>query len=183
MLWIVHRGMAVFQGRLVWLVCNQKETTLYENHAVRFRQSVQSKSRVEPGRQPIRGVSVVSDDTVCKGMHVLASPGSRKNIWGKKKSLLRAYISPSISQIYNKLCAPLENKMSEIYFYKEGCFILFIKVCYLLLCSWLGLWGVYNSITRTSPSGGLVFYPGHSLGFFTPLQRSGQSILEPQPTG
>ena len=56
-LWLVNRGMAVHQGRLVEQVCNRKETTWYENHAVRFRQSIQSESRVEPG---IRSRSEVS---------------------------------------------------------------------------------------------------------------------------
>ena len=48
-LWLVNGGMAVRRGRPVQQVCNRKETRWYENHAVRFRQSVQSESRVEPG--------------------------------------------------------------------------------------------------------------------------------------
>ena len=43
-----------------------------------------------------------------------------------------------------------------------------------------------SSITGTSPSDGLVSYPGNSLGAgggLTPLQRSSQCILQPQPTG
>ena len=44
---LVNRGMAVRWGRPIEQVCNRKETTWYENHAVRFR--VQSESRVEPG--------------------------------------------------------------------------------------------------------------------------------------
>ena len=44
---------------------------------------IESRAR---DRQPIRGVSDISDDTACKGMHVLTPPGSRKKIWDKKKS-------------------------------------------------------------------------------------------------
>ena len=50
---------------------------------------------------------------------MLAPPGFRMKIWAKKKSPLYVYVSSSISQTYNKLCAPFENKMREIYFYKE----------------------------------------------------------------
>ena len=39
------------------------------------------------------------------------------------------------------------------------------------------------SVTGTSPLDCLVSYPGHSLGCLTPLQRSSQCILQPQPTG
>ena len=60
-----------------------------------------------------RGISVVSNDTAWKGVQALAPPSSKKKIWGKKKSPLWVFVSPSISQIYNKLCAPFENKMRE----------------------------------------------------------------------
>ena len=46
MLWLVNRGIVVHQ-QCVEQVSNRKETTWYENHAVRFRQSAQSESRVE----------------------------------------------------------------------------------------------------------------------------------------
>ena len=39
-----------------------------------------------------------------------------------------------------------------------------------------------SSIIRTSTSDCLVSYPGHSLGFFTPLQRCSRCILQPQMT-
>ena len=56
-LWLVNRGMAVRRGRLVEQVCKWKETMWYEKHVIRFRQSVQSESRFEPGNtQPISGV-------------------------------------------------------------------------------------------------------------------------------
>ena len=48
-LWLVNRRMAVRRSRPVVQVCNRKETTWYENHAVRFRLSVHSESRVELG--------------------------------------------------------------------------------------------------------------------------------------
>ena len=38
---------------------------------------IESRAR---NRQPIRGVSDVSDDLVCKGVRALAPPGSRKKI-------------------------------------------------------------------------------------------------------
>ena len=41
--------MAVRRGRPVEQLCNRKETSWYENHADRFRQSVQSESRIEQG--------------------------------------------------------------------------------------------------------------------------------------
>ena len=40
-----------------------------------------------------------------------------------------------------------------------------------------------SSITRASPSGCLVSYPGHLLGNLTSLQRCSWCILQPQPTG
>ena len=94
------------------------------------------------GTQPIIGVS---GDTACKEVQALAPHGSRKKIWGKKNSPLREHVSPSISQTYNKLCGPLENKMREIYFDKEMCFVRSLKFVHdLWLCSCLGLWEVYN---------------------------------------
>ena len=39
-----------------------------------------------------------------------------------------------------------------------------------------------SSIIVTSPSDCLVFYPEHSLGGLTPLQRSNRCIVHPQPT-
>ena len=77
---------------------------------------------------------VISDETACKGVQVLAPPGSRKKIWGKKKSPLRVYVSPSISQTYS---VPLSRIKWEIYFYKEVCFILFIEVHSLSLIMFL----------------------------------------------
>ena len=76
------------RGTLVEQVCNQKETTSYENHVVRLRVCpirIESRPR---DTLPIRGVSVVSDDTACKGVQALPLRGSRKKIWSKKKSPL-----------------------------------------------------------------------------------------------
>ena len=111
-LWLVNRGMAVRRSRLVEQMCNRKETIWYDNHAVRFRQSVQERIESQArDMQPIRGVSVVSDDMACKGVQAFVPPTSRKKIWGKKKSPLWAYVSSSISQTYNKLWAPFEDEM------------------------------------------------------------------------
>ena len=48
-LWLVNWRLAVRRGGPVEQVCNRKETTWYENHAVRFWDAVQSKWRIEPG--------------------------------------------------------------------------------------------------------------------------------------
>ena len=50
-------------------------------------QSIQVEGRPRD-TQLIRGVIVVSDDTVCKNGKALAPLSSRKKIWGKKKSPL-----------------------------------------------------------------------------------------------
>ena len=98
-LWLVNRR-AVRQSRPVEQVCNRKETTWYENHVVSFRQSVQSKSKIEPG---IRNQSEVLESSLtirlarrCKRWDPL-TPGR-------------------ISQTYNKLCASLENKWERYIF-------------------------------------------------------------------
>ena len=128
------------------LICHNTQTTnLYqvEAWAAIDRLLIRIESRAR-GTQPIKGVPDVSDDTACKGVQVLALPGSRKKIRGKKKSLLWVYVSPSVTQTFNKLCAPFENKMRDIEFYKEVCFASFIEDRSLSLCSWLCLWEVYN---------------------------------------
>ena len=147
-LWLANSGMAVRLGRPVEQVCNRKETTWYENHVLRFRQSGSQNRESSQGyaadRRRLRrlwryGLQVGAN---------VGTPGSRKKIWDKKKSPLWVCVSPSISQSYNKLCAHFENKMREIYFYKEVCFVRSLKfVRYLWLCSWLGLWEVYNKMT------------------------------------
>ena len=146
---ICRQAVTVRQGRPVVQVCNRKGTTWYENNAVRFRQSVQSESRVDPGMRSRLEASLKSlTKTAYKWVQALAPLDSKKNIWGKKKSPLWVYVSLSISQTYNKLCAPFENKMREMYFYKEVCFVRSLKfVHHLWLCSWLGLWEIYNAGT------------------------------------
>ena len=67
------------------------------------QQRIESQAR---DRQPIRGVSDVSDHTACKGVQALAPEGARKKILGKKKSPFCVYVSPSITQTNNKLWAP-----------------------------------------------------------------------------
>ena len=93
-LWLVHKEMAVCLGKPVKQVRNWKETTWYENHAVRFRQSVQSESRGTRDMQLIRSVSDLSDDTAWKGVQALTPAGSRTKIWGKYLSIcLSIYLS------------------------------------------------------------------------------------------
>ena len=76
----------------------------------------------------------------------LAPPGSRKKLWGKK-SPIWVYVSLSISQIYN--CVPLSRIKCERYIFYKVCFVSSIEVrVYVWLCSWLGLWDVYNSFCR-----------------------------------
>ena len=84
-----------------------------ENHMDKFRQSAEKQSWAKD-TQPSRGVS---DDTACKGVQALASPGSWEKIWDKKKFPLCVYISPSISQITN--WGPLSRIKWEIYFCKQ----------------------------------------------------------------
>ena len=128
-LWLVNLGLVMRRGRPVEQVCNRNETKWYENHAVRFRQSVQSESRVEPGTSNWSEASLTSlTIRLARWVQTSAPPGSRKKIWGKKNSPFWVYVSPSISQTYNKLCAPFENKMKEICFYKEVCFVSLIEV-------------------------------------------------------
>ena len=103
--------MAVRRGRLVEQMCNRKETTWFENHAVRLGHLVQSESRVESGigsRSEVSRASVTI--RLASGVQALAPPGLRMKIWGKKSSLW-LYVSPSISQTYDKRCAPFENEM------------------------------------------------------------------------
>ena len=82
-------------------------------------QRIESRAR---DTQPIRGVR--SSLTIwlargCKRWHPLALVRR----YGTGRSSLSEYVSPSISQIYNKLGGPFENKMSDTFFYKEVCFV------------------------------------------------------------
>ena len=81
-----------------------------ENQAVRFGQIVENQSRAWD-TQPIRGVSA------CKGVQALAPLTSGRR-YGKKKSSLWVYVSPSISQLTTN-CGPFSRIKWEIYFYKE----------------------------------------------------------------
>ena len=145
---LVNRGRAVRRGGPVEQVCNRKETTWYGNHAVRFDSQSSQNRESSQGYAADQMHHVVSDDTACKGEQALAHPGSRRKIWDKKKSPLWVHVSPFFSQIYNKLCAPFQNKMSEIYFYKKCVSFRLLKfVHYVWLCSWLGL---FDHILRVS---------------------------------
>ena len=120
-LWLVNKGMAMRWGRLVKQVCNRKETTWYENHAVRFRQSVQAESRVEPGIRS-RLEALVSSLMIrfargCKRWHLLA-PGRR---YGARRSPLSEYMPLHLSLKHITNCMPL----SRIKWERE----IFIKKC------------------------------------------------------
>ena len=116
-LWLVSRGwQCVGVGRLSRCVTWKRPRDMRTTRSDLDR--VQSKSSRARDTQPIRGIMVVSDDTAWKAVQALAPTGSWKKIWGKKKSPLWVYVSPSISQTYNKLCAPFENKMRYIFIKK-----------------------------------------------------------------
>ena len=135
-LWLVNRGVAVRRGRPVKQVCNRKGTTWYENYAIRFRQWFQSGSRIEPGiRRRLEALGRLWRYCL-QGVQALAPPSSRKKIWGKKKSPLRVYVSPSISQTYNSVL-PSRIKWERYIFYKEVCFVSLIEVHSLSLIMFL----------------------------------------------
>ena len=94
---ISKQWVAVRRGRPVEQVCNRKETTWYENHTFRFRQSVQSESRVEPGicsrSRASRTSRTIRLTWWCKRCHSLA-PGRR---YGARRSPLSEYMSLHLS--------------------------------------------------------------------------------------
>ena len=103
--WLVNREMAVSRGRPVDQVFKRKETTWYENHAVRLRQWVQSESTDKPGMlSRSEALGRLWRCGLQGGASVGRPTGSRKRILGKRKFPLWVYESPSISQNYNKLC-------------------------------------------------------------------------------
>ena len=137
--------MAVHRGWPVEQVCNRKKTTWYENHVIRVKQSGQSESRVEPG---IRSRSEALGRLRRYGLQVGASAGTH---WRQEEDTEQEEgpslsMSPSISQTYNKQGAPFKNKMREIYFYKEVCFVSFIEVRSLFFIMFLV--GSMRSIQR-----------------------------------
>ena len=82
---------------------------------------------------------------------------------GQEKIPLWVYVSPSISQTYNKLRAPFENKMREIYFYKKCvsfvCWSSFIIFDYIL--GW-----VYEKYTTNQLIAFSVFFLCESCLYF-----------------
>ena len=86
-----------------------------ENHAVRFTQNAENRSRSRD-TQPTRGVS---DELArgCKRWHPLA-PERR---YGKKKSSLWVYVPPPISHTPQKHQHFREQSVRGIYFYKQVC--------------------------------------------------------------
>ena len=100
-----------------------------ENHAVRFRQSVENRS---PARdtQLTRGVS---DELSrgCKRLHPLA-PGRR---YGKKKSSLWVYVSPPNSHTPQKTSTLSRIKCERYIFLSRSVFVRSLKfVNYVRLC-------------------------------------------------
>ena len=146
-LWLVNREMAVRRGGPIEQVYKRKETTWYENHAVRFKQSVQSKSRVEPGiyswSEAFLTSLTIRLARGCKRWHFLA-PGRR---YGTRRSPLSEYMSLHLSLKLTTNCVPLSRIKSERYIFLKKCFVRSLKfVYYLWLYSWLGLWEGYNTV-------------------------------------
>ena len=132
-LWLVNRGMAVHQGKPVEQVCNRKETTWYENHAVSFR--VQSESRVKPG---ICSQSEVLGHLWQYGLQGGSSTGTPLAP-GRKYGARRSPLYLSFKLTTN--CVPPSRIKWERYILIKKCLSF---VHYLWLCSWSGLWQVYN---------------------------------------
>ena len=123
---LVNRGMAVCRVRLVKQMFNRKETMWYENHTVRFRQSVQSELRVELGIRS-RSEALVSSLTIwlargCKHWFPLAL-GRR---YKARRSPLSDYMSLHLSLKLTTNCVPPLRIKWDIYFYKV-CFVSLIE--------------------------------------------------------
>ena len=59
---------------------------------------------------------------------------------------LSEYMSLHLSLKLTTNCVPLlRMKWERYFFYKEVCFVSFIEVRSLSLCSWLGLWKLFNT--------------------------------------
>ena len=133
-LWLVNRGMAVRRGWPVEQVCNRKVTTCYENHAVSFKQSVQSESRVEPGIRN-RSEMFVLSLTIrlargCKRWHPLA-PERRY----EAKSPLSEYMSLHLSLKLTTNCVPLSRIKWERNIFIKKCFVRSLSLFMFLVGS------------------------------------------------
>ena len=121
MLWLINRGMAERRGRAVEQVCNRKETTWYENHAVRFRQSVQSESKVEPGilsrSEALGRLWQYGLQGGCQRWHPV-SPGRR---YGARRSPLSKYMSLYLSFKLPTNCVPFSRIKRERYIFIKKC--------------------------------------------------------------
>ena len=135
-----------------------------ENHAVRFRQCAENRSRAR-NTQPNRGVS---DKLArgCKPWHPLA-PGRR---YEKKKSSLWVYVSLSISQLTTNDGPLFENKTRDISLLRSVFFRSLKFVNYIWLCFRLYLYYGYTTLTGTirmrqsrPESNGIEWVMPHSL--------------------
>ena len=147
---ISKQGMAVRRSRPNEQVLNRKETTWYENHAVIFRLSVQSESRVEPWIRSRPEASLMIRLTrECKRWHPLA-PGRRYVL---RRNPLSEYVSLHLSVKFTTNCVPLSRIKWERYiFYKEVCFVSFTEVRSLSLIMFL-----VESIKDYTTYGGSIY--------------------------
>ena len=88
-----------------------------ENHAVRFRQS--AENRVECGTRSQTEVSLTS----LQGGTSIGTPWLLKEDMGRR-SPLSEYMSLHPSLTHHRNINPFENKVWEIYFYKEVCWFV-----------------------------------------------------------
>ena len=128
-LWLVNRGMSVCRSRTVEQVCNRKSSQNWVEPGIHSR----SEALGHLWRYSLQGGASVG------------TPWLQEEDMGARRSSLSEYISLHLSLKFTN-CASLLTIKWEIYFYKEVCFVLSLKfVHYLWLCSWLGLWEVYNT--------------------------------------
>ena len=117
-------------------VCNRKETTWYQNHAFRFRQSVQSESRVKSGDTvPIRGVRSPLTTRLARGCKRWHPPAVGRRYGARSPPYEYRSLQLSLKLTTNSV--PLSRIKWEIYFYKEVYFVSLIEVPSLSLIMFL----------------------------------------------
>ena len=92
--------------------CVTRRRPRHENHAVRFRQSAENRCRARD-TQPIRGVAA------CKGMQACTCRLLEEYMG--RRSPPSEYISLHPSLTHHRNINPFENKVWEIYYFKEVC--------------------------------------------------------------